>query len=257
MTMSNQSEPPVHDESMEELAAGYVLGSLSKSDRQVFDAHREHCERCWALVRDLGAVVAVLPDAVEEMDVSADVKSRLFAEIEHERSSGGHVDPVAIQARRSSRRNLWSLATAAMLLISTGLGLWNIQLQQDLQTARSRDQLQQEVVAALAAGGQSYQLSGTDRAPSARAVVIADPGGQNPILVMGSLPSLPSGQVYQAWVIGASGPVDAGVFSPSAASGSAIRLTQRPQPTETVALTIEPNGGRPTPTGPVVVAGAV
>lgn len=257
MTLSNPSGASMHDERMEELAAGYALGSLSVDDLGVFEAHRQQCQLCAALVNDFSAIVTILPDSIGEVEPSTSLKSRIFAEIERERLSIEPPPPLILEEHRRSRRNLWSLAAAAMLLISTGLGLWNVRLQQDLQVAQSREQLQSEVVAALAAGGETRQLNGTESAPDARAVVIADPHGQNPMLVVGSLPSLPPGQVYQAWVVGPSGPVDAGVFAPDQSSGSVIRLTHRPQGSETVALTIEPNGGSPAPTGPIVVAGVV
>jgi anti-sigma-K factor RskA len=100
-------------------------------------------------------------------------------------------------------------------------------------------------------------LTGTPEAPGAHGVVVTDPAGGQPFLLVGDLPDLPADRAYQAWVVSASGPVDAGVF-PSGSGGSHLtRLNQSPRPGETVALTVEPAGGVPAPTGQIVLAGMI
>ncbi|HJZ13102.1 MAG TPA: anti-sigma factor, partial [Acidobacteriota bacterium] len=65
------------------------------------------------------------------------------------------------------------------------------------------------------------------------------------------------GKSYQLWAIGNQGPVSAGVFAPDIA-GSAVITIFMVKETESVlqfAVTIEPKGGVPQPTGSMVLAG--
>lgn len=69
----------------------------------------------------------------------------------------------------------------------------------------------------------------------------------------------PAGKTYQVWLIarGVVSPVSAGTFMPDSA-GSAIMATRHPMEPGTlrrIAVTEEPVGGMPTPTGPIVFAG--
>ena len=73
----------------------------------------------------------------------------------------------------------------------------------------------------------------------------------------GNLAPLPADRQYQLWVFVDGKPVDAGVFDPDASGRAlfeskdlaAIRIAQN------FAVTVEPRGGLPQPSGPIVLAG--
>lgn len=70
-----------------------------------------------------------------------------------------------------------------------------------------------------------------------------------------ALPPLPAGRTYQLWTIVAGQPVSHGVFEPST-DGSAQVLAQAPPgAVQAIAVTIEPDGGVPAPTGDKVLLG--
>ncbi|OUE10032.1 Anti-sigma-K factor rskA [Clavibacter michiganensis] len=64
---------------------------------------------------------------------------------------------------------------------------------------------------------------------------------------------LPEGRVHQLWYVGASGPVSAGVLPEEGGAGQAV-LEGRYTPGDTVAITVEPEGGSELPTTEPIVA---
>jgi anti-sigma-K factor RskA len=73
-----------------------------------------------------------------------------------------------------------------------------------------------------------------------------------------NLPPLPQGRVYQLWYVTAAAPVSAGLVSPDAAGQSRILTPSLAavQP-KAFALTIEPAGGVPAPTGAFYLLGSL
>jgi Anti-sigma-K factor rskA len=96
-------------------------------------------------------------------------------------------------------------------------------------------------------------------APKARARVLFNPTSREAVLVVSGLDSAPEGKGYEVWVIGKAAPVPAGVFQVDASGNAVHRLPAiaEVQWAKTFAVTLEPVGGVPAPTGPMVLAGAV
>jgi len=73
------------------------------------------------------------------------------------------------------------------------------------------------------------------------------------------VPPAPAGTTYQAWLLTATEPVSAGLFVPDE-SGRVMMVIQDPprvpRPVTGVAVTLEPTGGRPAPSGPTLLARA-
>jgi anti-sigma-K factor RskA len=72
-------------------------------------------------------------------------------------------------------------------------------------------------------------------------------------VVLNDASPLPEGRVLQMWYVGASGPVSAGVMSASDGAGHAV-LQGSYTPGDTVAITVEPEGGSEQPTTEPIVA---
>jgi hypothetical protein len=101
------------------------------------------------------------------------------------------------------------------------------------------------------------QLSGLPAAPAAWGRVVWSAERREAILLTAGLPAPPAGKAYEAWLIGAGGPVPAGVFHPDNI-GNAVHTLARTEDVahaKTFAVTLEPEGGTATPTGPMVLAG--
>ncbi len=99
-------------------------------------------------------------------------------------------------------------------------------------------------------------LSGSDMAKEAGAFLLFDPVTKKAWLYAFNLPALPSGKVYQLWAID-DRPVSAGIFGVD--SGQKGRLLIRSLPEfsrmKKFAVSIEPEGGRPQPTGAIYLIG--
>lgn len=270
----------IHREAHEELAAGYALGALDEPDLRAFREHLPSCPRCQTMVGQYRAVANRLPDTLAEREASPGLKARVLATAEADVAARRPAAPTPLPARREpgarpgARRGLdlrWALPLAAMFLVTLGFGYWNLRLQEQLalqsvslsrQAGIIRQQeaaleLRQQALAAVATGARQWSLAGTERAPAAQGVLVQDPTGQPPILVVRGLPDLPPGQAYQAWVIAGGTPVEAGILAAGRGGEQVARLERPLGNSDTVALTIEPAAGSRAPTGPIVLAGRV
>jgi anti-sigma-K factor RskA len=73
------------------------------------------------------------------------------------------------------------------------------------------------------------------------------------------VPAAPAGTTYQVWLLTSGEPVSAGLFVPDAAGRVmlvAVDPPKVPRAVTGVAVTLEPTGGRPAPSGPTLLARA-
>lgn len=101
-------------------------------------------------------------------------------------------------------------------------------------------------------------LGGKDPQPQARGKVFWSAKARRGVLLAGNLEPLPAGKQYELWVFAAGKPVAAGVFD---ADASGRALFESPdlsaiEAAQNFAVTVEPRGGVPAPTGPIVLVGA-
>ena len=249
----------------------YVLGALTPAERQAFEAHLAVCAECAAEVQALAPVVAALGESVPAAAPSPDVRRRLLARISQVER---------IETPRAGRGG-W-LAAAASIALAVGLSGYAVQLRgrvstletrlreavlradngdRQLADARGRAIEAQSKLAVLAAPDLArIDLAGQPVAP--RAVARAFWSRSHGLVFTASnLPAPPPGRTYQLWVLaaGATGPVpiSAGLMKPDA-NGliNAVFNTppDLPQPVA-MAVTLEPEGGVPSPTGDKYLVG--
>jgi anti-sigma-K factor RskA len=101
-------------------------------------------------------------------------------------------------------------------------------------------------------------LAGTDAARSAGGLILYDAERGKAFLYAFNMPALPRGKVYQLWAI-TTKPVSAGTFS--ADTGRKGRHLVRALPAKSgitkFAVSVEPEGGRPQPTGAIYLHGSL
>ena len=101
-------------------------------------------------------------------------------------------------------------------------------------------------------------LAGQAAAPSARARAFWS-RNRGLVFTATNLPPLQAGRVYQIWVLTKGAPISAGLVSPDDLGGTTAVLGTAPdipQPAG-VAVSLEPAGGVPAPTGAIYLAGTV
>ena len=133
-----------------------------------------------------------------------------------------------------------------------------LQLAKRDAAALRRARSQQEEIAALLRlpGVKVASLAGSDMARSAGAVVLFDPESNKAWLYAYNLPLLPAGKVYQLWAIDDK-PVSAGTFSPDVGQKGRLMVKNLPDLSHAkkFAVSLEPAGGRPQPTGAIYLIG--
>ena len=256
-----------HDE-LRELTGGYALGVLGEDERRALEAHLLTCAECSVEVRELSRVAIGLAHAVPQVDPPAGLRARVL------NAALGAPAP-AVEEIRPRPMSTW-LAVAASIA-AVALGLYTLTLRQridalqaqllevnarferDLQIARaSADRANQLSVILAAADMRRIDLAGQVKAPQAvgRAYWSASRGL---IFTATNLPALGAGRQYQLWVIPpGKPPVSAGLLDLEA-DGRAIVLVDSSTASQvgTVAVTNEPAGGVPQPTGDMVLAGTL
>src|SRR5262249_33110677 len=100
-------------------------------------------------------------------------------------------------------------------------------------------------------------LGGKDPQPSARAKVFWSEKAKTGVILAGNLAALPADKQYERWVCSEGKPVAAGVFDADSSGRALFESKNLPGLTaaQNFAVTIEPRGGVPQPTGPIVLVG--
>jgi anti-sigma-K factor RskA len=279
---------------LRELASLHALGVLSDAERSELAQAMAGDAELAAEVRQLEDTAGALGGVVVQVDPPARLRARVLAAagIEEDAAPGPGVVPIpgargterppagAVVRERSSAVPGW-LAAAAALVLASGLGLWALQLRTALEATNARvERAEAEVVriqrtldvsqqqtktlearneVLFAPDMQRVDLAGQPVAPAstARAFVSRHSGLA---FAANQLPALPADKVYQVWVIPqGQAPVSAGLLAPDA-SGHASLFYPMPAdmpPAAVIAVTVEPAGGVPQPTGDKALVGEV
>jgi anti-sigma-K factor RskA len=258
------------DEIME-LAASYALGSLEREDRARFEALLDAGDpAAVAGLREFQSTVVAVAEDVREAP-SPEVRRALMDRIAAEGRKAERATrpaPAAVTPLRPRRRIwpvVWAGAMAAGLAaIAVGLGLSAsyerrlAELSREAGALREELGRQQSVVAILRdPATQVVGLAGQPASPEARARMLwhATAGG---IFVAAGLPPAPPGKAYQLWAIaGQNPPVSAGVFTVDARGTGSLQVPPLPgiARVDVFAVTLEPAGGLPAPSGAMYLVG--
>jgi anti-sigma-K factor RskA len=241
-----------------DLLGAFALGAVDAEEAATVRAHLATCAECQAEMAELWLAVDSLPGMIEPMEPSPALRDRIAAAIVAEAASpapappvipASHVPeaapsiapapPVAEPIRKPasfwSRATPWAAAAVILLLLSAGLLVWNLRLREQLATAPI---------------AETIALAPTDVAPEARGEVTYLPQDELFMLDVRDLPPLEPEQVYEVWLIGAEGPVPAGVFDQPTDQHAIVADRDL---YDTLAITAEPGPlGTEAPTGEIV-----
>jgi anti-sigma-K factor RskA len=264
-------------ERMQELTGLYVLGGLTSAELAEIQTHLGECEACRSEVAALRPVAEGLARLVPQVDPPADLRERVIGAVTGRiAASGGKARSGA--SDRSARQLSW-LVAAASFAAAVVLGGYSFQLrtrvtdlERQLQQAATQAALAQQQIAdarraALGTGSQvavlaapdlvRFDLAGQPIAPAAMARAFWS-RSRGLVFTTSNLPSPPAGRVYQLWVLTAAGPpISVGLLQPDQ-TGALTAVFQTPAdipPPTQVAVSDEPPGGVPAPTGMIWIAG--
>jgi anti-sigma-K factor RskA len=258
----------------EEIFDEYVLGALEGEEKQAVEQHVKSCPECSQKLERARARLALLALASPPATPSPAVKERLMRQIASQRTG-----PVPAPVRRHTGFWGWGgpiLAVAAVVLaVLTGLlanrnrhlnqRVWALEAEQRQELARQRQQA--EGMARARAILDVLTSSDTLKVALISAPAHVAPEGTafyNPqkglVFYAADLTRLPSDQTYQLWLVPTQGkPISAGIFKTDLHGNGEVLLPPLPRgvSAKAFAVTIEPSGGEPQPTGRKVLIGAV
>ena len=228
--MSN--EPHVLD-----LLPAYALGALDSEEAIQVEKHLLSCMICRAESKTFENIADGLSLSTAAVPPS-DLKDRLMQRVRS-------VQPLTRTPRRSLVQRLvpvWGLASLCLIVALAGfnLSLWH---QRGVKTSPR--------------GMRAVALSASNTGSEAPGFVIISPDGRNGTLVVDGLPPLDEGLQYQVWLIRDGQRTSGAVFSTDEDSyrGLRIRAPGSLLQYSAMAITIEPSGGSPQPTGIDVLGG--
>lgn len=191
--------PDMDCATVDELAASYALGAVDSSDEAAIGSHLATCDRPHDEARSFIGVASVLQASLEAVEPSPDLRRRLMATVaetaQEHRPAAPSVRTTAspVEPRRLPwwRANPWPSAIAAAgLAAAVALGAWGVTLNRGLA---ERD----AALDAIASADAIHAASGT----AGSGWVIES--GDQAMFMAEDLADLPSGHLYEFWVIDA------------------------------------------------------
>jgi anti-sigma-K factor RskA len=216
---------------LHDLTAGYALDALDPDERARYEEHLASCESCREELQEFWQVAGALGRAAGGPTPPASLRERILEQARDER-------PNVVPLRRRVTTPVLAAAAAVAAVVAVALGIWSLALSSDLDDANS-------VLAVLSDPNARVQETADGEAN-----LVVTPTGRAALVVRMLAPA-PAGKDYEIWVFENGLPQRAGLFE---RPGVAM-LSRRVARGQTVAVTLEPDGGVDAPTGdPVFTA---
>lgn len=253
-------------EELQELCALYVLGALEPQNAAALETRLQ--ARDPDIVREVAEcrrMVELLPHALPPRPPHPAVRARLMARVRTtspESETAGEA-PVSPSSRSWFRTSLVWLPTAAAVVLAVLLGWLMRDLHMQLEALQAENQHlraaaaeHERLVTLLTAPNVAIvALDGTEHAPQAGARLFWDRKRGEWTIIAYGLPDLPPGKVYQLWGLTSGPPLPFGTFRSDSSGMGHIeaKLSLRDPDVAGVAVSLEPEGGVPQPTGGLVL----
>jgi anti-sigma-K factor RskA len=259
----------------------YALGALEGDEKLAIESHVRSCVDCAHRLAEAHGRIALLALAAPPYEPSAAVKQRLMQQVRSDAERRTAIPAlVGVRARTSKLapretprtgeffQRWWAavlVPAGAVLALATVL-VWTENRQLDRQLAVLRaavDQQQQQLQEAREAAAmiQSHDtvtiaLAQQPGMPTGAAHVMYN-AKMGMLMYDGEIVPAPASKSYQLWLVPEDGkPISAGVFNP-VVGHTDHWMMKLPQgiAAKAFAVSLEPAGGMPQPTGPMVLIG--
>jgi len=261
----------------------YALGQLSQDERRTVEMHLRDCDTCAADLRELAVVMEGLAHSLDPVTPPPALKQRVMSSLASQPQEPARtvvepnavaIPPKGVKIRRGVHPG-W-LAAAAVVILGLGVALYSVDatrrlLIDDVQEAQAAvadlqrrldlnaEQADLAVSILTATDMQPVAMSGKENATGSTARAYWSPT-RGLLIVANDLPMPPPGRIYQVWVIGGGTPFSAGLLGEQGV-GRGMLIAPPPRGVApgavTVAVTDEPPGGLPAPSGSIRLAGSL
>jgi anti-sigma-K factor RskA len=247
-----------------------AVGALPEEESAAVEAHAAKCEECGQKLAEARGNAALLAFGAEQekpaLAPKAELMARIMAERELARESG--LRPLVGKDRRPLD-GWWKWAPApvvAALVLFAGME-WreNVRLTEELRSANhaavdlENNQHRLENLLNVLASPATISVKLAATSEGSRVTGLVRFNSQMGVLCYTTeLPPLPRDKIYQMWIVPVKGaPINAGIFGEGVHGPKQLWTAEVPLNTEpkAFAVTIEPAGGAPQPTGPKVLLG--
>ncbi|MEO6988539.1 MAG: anti-sigma factor [Aquihabitans sp.] len=234
------------------LVGPYLVDALDDEEHEEFEAHLEDCDQCRQEVGDLIEVPALLASS-ESAPVSAELRAAVLDEVARtpQEQPARLLQPAAparrvVSAGPRHRLNQGLLAAAAAIVVIVGaLGVMSV---------RSSDQRAQKAESALSVFQAPDRSTATFEGELGSIEVVTSAQVGATVITGSDVPALAAGRTYELWFVDEDGASPAGTFT--ADGGNVVHRVDGVAP-GTVAITEEPIGGSPQPTGPILATATI
>lgn len=223
------------------LAAAYALDALDPVERRRFEAHYPDCPTCRDEVAGFRETAARLP-ASSPAALHPELKARVMAEVAGTRQLPPRVAETPSAPRRAP---LITLAAAVVVVALVGFAF--------VLSRSGGDPVDQELAQVLSApDAVTVALEGE---ADATLRVVYSASQDQAVLVGSGLEGVADDETYQLWTLAGSEPSSAGVFRPAGDGEVLSSVTAPGVSPDAWAVTVEPDGGSPAPTGEILYQG--
>jgi anti-sigma-K factor RskA len=252
--MTNPRHDRDHDRWPDEIAA-YVLGALNPEETRDVERHLEDCPRCQAALRWAMPAINALPEAVEQVEPPASLRTRLLNEAKRDAAAHGK----AAAARRGSgfgARLTERLRGSGSrpLVLSPAFGLLVVAMAVVAVAGYEVGTSDSDGPSGGPASGGQVSIIKTGKPPGVVAKVIRHEDNGAGTLKLANVEPLDYNRVLEAWVQRGDKvtPVRA-LFVPDD-EGNATTTLPDMKDVSAVMVTIEPRGGSDEPTSTPIAA---
>jgi len=229
----------------------HALSALDAEEARVMNQHLSECADCRTELADWENTAAALALSAEPVEPSPEVRDRIMSAI---RSDDSSQNVVQFPARRSVWTSFGSLGAIAAAILFVALIVWVVVLWQQNRAMKDEIARSNEFVKLVTSPGtRMAELAGTEQASGATAKIAYDKRGHAMLMASG-LPPAPRGKEYQLWyIVGNKAPMPGKSFAPDD-KGQGTVIDQMPDEamdSAVFAITLEPAGGLPAPTGEI------
>ena len=247
----------------------YALGALDGEDKGALEAHVDTCDGCTQKLGEAYGRVAIIGMAAPQVPPSPGVKEQLMRQIVGTSTGRGGTFTVMPSKKPSTFAGwMWALVPLAGGFAVALVFLWlhTLQLDAQIEALKAQEVEQERTIAQErdeidmlgAKDTVVVSLAEQKQMPQGTARVLYN-AKRGMLVYNGALPAAPADKSYQLWLVPTEGaPISAGVFESTEGGANRILATVPPgTQAKAFAVTLEPRGGKPAPTGPFVLVGPV
>ena len=234
----------------------YALGAVQPEEGAHVEEHLGECLACWDHLSHSQRAAALLALAVPLEEPREGLRQRIVAQAQRE------VEPV-VESAKTGRGwrlpRLVAVGATAVAVAAVGALSWSLvetrSLHDDYDNLQSQAAFNQQQVnlTRQLVGIEGQEMEASGRALGASAYYMWTRDGKQGAIICHDLPPAPEGKVYQLWITCGPGPVSGGTFLASQGQCQHIVSLKCTSPLSGVNVSVEPEGGSPSPSNEIVL----